>query len=45
MNPTSQLVLVESNGEVARYAPILRLIVVEIVKNGQAWFVGPLGMN
>ena len=45
MTPTSELNLVESDGAVARYAPILRLIVVEIVKNGQAWLVGPLGMN
>ena len=45
MNPTSELVLVESNGAVVRYAPILRLIVVQIVKNGQTWLVGPLGMN
>ena len=45
MNQTSELILVESDGAVGRYAPILRLILVEIVKNGQTWLVGPLGMN
>ena len=45
MTPGSELVLVESDGQVGRYAPILRLILVQIVKNGQAWLVGPLGMN